>query len=249
MDPGLMTEADDVQAALGLASATLTAAQRHDLDRRGYLVLPDAVVAEDLDRLRSAFDRACEGEGIPLRGTRHPRRLLEAAPGFAQFLTDPRVLAAVVHVLGRPFRAGAAGRDPLPGFGQQGLHADWLPRGPSEPYYVVTILGMIDDFTPDNGATRVIPGSHRLGGTPPKSFATPASRHPDQVVVTGAAGSVLVFNGHLWHGGTANTSRDHRRSVQATFQARDVSRPADDAGPPPTGLSPAARLLLGFDPA
>ena len=79
---------------------------------------------------------------------------------------------------------------------------------------------MIDDFTPDNGSTRLVPGTHRARCPPPKSFADPASRHPDQVVVTAPAGSVVVFNGHLWHGGTCNRGGDHRRAVQCSFQER-----------------------------
>ena len=247
MDPDAMRKTDDALALLGVTAETLAAADRRALDERGYLVLPGAVDAGELDRLRAAFDRACDLEGIPPRGTRHPKRLLEADPAFARFLTDARVLAAVMHVLGRPFRAGAAGRDPLPGFGQQGLHADWPETGPSSLYYVVTAIGMIDAFAPDNGATRVVPGSHKIRRPVPRSYADPAARHPDQVVVTAPAGSVLVFNGHLWHGGTGNASVDHRRAVQCSFRAREVS-PVADAGPPPPGLSPAARALLGFDP-
>jgi ectoine hydroxylase-related dioxygenase (phytanoyl-CoA dioxygenase family) len=106
----------------------------------------------------------------------------------------------------------------LPGFGQQGLHMDCVDSGPSTPFQVVTAFGLIDDFTPDNGATRLVPGSHRARRAPPKSFADPASRHPDQVVVTAPAGSVLVFNGHIWHGGTCNrTGGVHRRAVQYAF--------------------------------
>lgn len=205
--------------ALGVTERSLSEAQRRDLDEVGYLILPGVIGAGEIGRLRSAFDRACEAEGIPPRGTRHPTSLLECDPGFARFLTHPALLAAVLHVLGRPFRSGLGGRDPMPGFGQQGLHADCVDPGPSSPYLSVTALGMIDDFTTDNGSTRVVPGSHRFRRPPPKSFADPASRHPDQVVVAATAGSVLVFNGHLWHGGTCNRGTGHRRAVQCSFQA------------------------------
>jgi len=78
----------------------------------------------------------------------------------------------------------------------------------------VTALWMIDAFTDDNGATRVVPGSHRLTRPPPPSFAQPLARHPDERVITGAAGTVLVFNGHLWHSGRRNTSAGPRRAGQ-----------------------------------
>jgi len=223
----LVLKTEEDLASLGVTAETLTVAQRRALDERGYLVLPGAVGANDLERLRSTFDRACDVEGIPPRGTRHPRGLLDGDAAFAGFVTFPALLAAVQHVLGRPFLAGAVvGRDPLPGFGQQGLHIDGVESGPSTPFQIVTALGLLDEFTADNGATRLVPGSHRWRRSPPKSFTDPASRHPDQVVVTAPAGSVLVFNGHLWHGGTCNRSGEHRRVTQCSFvgQVRQMTR-------------------------
>jgi ectoine hydroxylase-related dioxygenase (phytanoyl-CoA dioxygenase family) len=92
-----------------------------------------------------------------------------------------------------PYRAGVHGRNPLPGFGQQGLHADWRPRQPGEPYAVLTLIWMLDDFTQDNGATRVVPGSHKSPRAIDKKLAQPLARHPRELVVTGAAGDMLVF--------------------------------------------------------
>lgn len=109
------------------------------------------------------------------------------------------------------------------------LHMDCVDLGPSAPYRAVTVLGLIDAFTEENGATRVVPGSHLARRPPPKGFADPASRHPDQVVVTASAGSVLVFNGHLWHSGTRNRSGGHRRAVQCSFGAESIP------GPSPSG--------------
>src|SRR5207253_6945649 len=103
-------------------------------------------------------------------GTRHPKGLVEADAGFLGFLTRPEVLAAARYLLARPFRVAAvAGRDPMPGFGQQGLHMDCAEAG-AAACPVVTVLGLIDDFAEDNGATRLVPGSHRAGRPPSKSF-------------------------------------------------------------------------------
>ena len=122
MDPASVRETEEALASLGVTGKTLTGAQRRTLAEVGYLILPGAVGPEELRRLRSAFDRACDDEAIPPRGTRHPSRLLDAGPGFLRFPMHPGVLAAVLHVRGRPFHVGIAGRDPMPGFGQQGLH-------------------------------------------------------------------------------------------------------------------------------
>jgi ectoine hydroxylase-related dioxygenase (phytanoyl-CoA dioxygenase family) len=191
------------------------------LDSRGYVVLPQALAPDHVARLRRAFDTQ-----PPSHGTQHIV-VTEATPEHASWRAlerHPSVLAAAAHVLGREFLVrDSHGRNPLPGFGQQGLHADWKPRRATEPFYVVTALFMLDDFTVENGATRVVPGSDRLAQPVPKSVGQPLAHHPEEVVVTGSAGSVLVFNGHLWHSGRRNTGRGPRRAVQMIITAADVA--------------------------
>lgn len=163
-------------------------------------------------------------------GTRHVSGLLAASPLFAAVCRQARVLEAVAHVLQQPFRIAALhARDPLPGYGLRGLHADWRPRQPGESNQVATALWLLDDFTLDNGATRVVPGSHHSPIPPPRSMAAPSSSHPQEEVVLAAAGSVLVFNGHLWHRGGRNDSRAPRRVLQCSYVPRDSPAfPADE---------------------
>src|SRR5262245_34087998 len=73
---------------------------------------------------------------------------------------------------------------------------------------------MLDDFTPENGATRVVPGSHRITRPLAKDLAQPLARHRDEKVIVGSAGSVLIFNGYLWHSGRRNDSKGPRRAIQ-----------------------------------
>ncbi len=183
------------------------------LDRDGYVVLPAVLEASVVDRLRAAFDGATRQDA----GTQHVV-LSDATPevGLWRALADhPAVTSAAAHVLGRPARVrDLHGRNPLPGFGQQGLHTDAVPRAPGAPFVVVTAIWMLDDFTPDSGATRVVPGSHRVARPLPKALAQPLAHHRDEIVITGRAGSVLCFNGHLWHSGRRNQSAGPRRAGQ-----------------------------------
>jgi hypothetical protein len=189
------------------------------LDDGGYVVFPDVVPPRALADMRDAFERAA-ARAAREGGTRHAE--IAGEPAFAVVHSEPRVLAAAEHVLGRPFTLRQlSGRDPLPGFGQQGLHADWRPRAAWEPYSVVTALWLLDDFTPDNGATRVVPGSHRMSGMVPRNYADPEAHHGGERVVIAPAGSVLVFNGHLWHSGTRNRTSGPRRVVQCIFGPPD----------------------------
>jgi ectoine hydroxylase-related dioxygenase (phytanoyl-CoA dioxygenase family) len=191
--------------------------QRAALDDFGYVVLPDVVDARTLAALRETFERAAVEQQQPAGASESGTRHVELDFDTGNVL----VAHAVGHVIGRPFGLmKLGGRDPLPGFGQQGLHTDWRARAAWEPFHAATALWLLDDYTCDNGATRVVPGSHRKGAVP-KSFADPEHHHPGEKVVIARAGSVLVINGHVWHSGTRNRSKASRRVVQCAFAAAE----------------------------
>jgi ectoine hydroxylase-related dioxygenase (phytanoyl-CoA dioxygenase family) len=229
---------------------TISKREREALDRDGYVVLPNLIDTDGLARLRTAFETECEKDThasvVKESGTRHINNLANRGAVFELLYTHSRVLAAAYHVLRDEFRVGQiGGRDPLPGFGQQGLHADWPARSKGEPFRIVTAIWLLDDFASDNGATRVVPGTHKLLNQPPKSFADPASRHPDQTIIVGRAGSALVFNGHLWHSGTMNKSNGSRRVVQCLLVRREEFRFSRISVGSSELLSPPARYMLG----
>lgn len=239
---------EQILREFGVTDTSLS--QREALDRDGYVVLSGVIDADLLERMRAAFESGCEKDRhapvVKESGTRHVNDLVNRDPVFEGVYTHPRVLAAVYHVLRDAFRVGQiGGRDPLPGYGQQGLHADWTPRSKGEPFRIVTTIWLLDDFTSENGATRVVPGTHHFLGQPPKSFAAPASRHPDQRIIVAKAGSVLVFNGHLWHSGTANKSSRSRRVLQCSFVGRDEFRFPRIKVAAPDLLTATARYMLG----
>lgn len=244
--------AEERLSECGITLHVISGREREALDRDGYVVLLNVVDQTLLNQLRAAFEAGCGKNGsstvIKESGTRHVNDLANGDRVFEVVYTNSRVLAAVYHVLRNEFRVGQiGGRDPLPGFGQQGLHADWTARLRGEPFRIVTTILLLDDFTAENGSTRVVPGTHLLLGPPPKKFADPASRHPDQKVITATAGSVLVFNGHLWHSGTTNKSSHSRRVIQCVFVGRNEMRFSRIQIADPTSLCPAASYMLGYD--
>jgi len=242
---------DDVLNERGVSEATLSPAEKESLDRRGYVVLPDVIDAGWLARLRTAFENGIGGGQTTANskqsGTRHVNDLIQKDEAFDGVLTHPKILGAVFHVLRRSFKVLVlGGRDPLPGYGRQGLHTDWYPRMSSdEPFSVVTAIWLLDEFIPNNGATRLIPGSHLTLKTIPKSMQQPESDHPDQMIIIAKAGSALVFNGHLWHSGTRNESDRSRRVLQCQFVARELVRPLETQPNLPERLTPAAQYILG----
>ncbi|MEQ1503368.1 MAG: phytanoyl-CoA dioxygenase family protein [Myxococcota bacterium] len=204
---------------------------RDALDRDGFVVVPGVLDPDTVDRLRAAFD----GPVVVAEptGTQH----VELGPDTPHLdawtaLADHPVLVPAAHQLLGDVATGVRvhGRNPRPGFGQQGLHADAPLRGPDDPVFGLTSLWMLDPFTVDNGATRVVPGSHRPLRPLPKHLAQPNARHPHEVVVTGPAGAVLLFSAHLWHSGRENRSTGPRRTVQLVV--RPASGLDPDAGQP-----------------
>lgn len=113
-------------------------------------------------------------------------------------------------------------RAPGPGFGGQRLHADDTPKPPLDPDRCATAIVALVDFTGENGSTRVVPGSHLRPDL--QREAARLERHPDEVHLTGPAGTAFVFSGHLLHSGTENRSAAPRPALQLTF--RDPSVPA-----------------------
>jgi ectoine hydroxylase-related dioxygenase (phytanoyl-CoA dioxygenase family) len=135
----------------------------------------------------------------------------------------------------------------------QPFHIDMGLLPDSKGNAVCNCVWMLDDFTAENGALRVIPGSHHWGRKPQDVLADPYAPHPDEVLVTGRAGTVVVMNAHAWHGGTANRTPRERRALHSFFCRSDIPqqqyqkkllRPETQAG-----LSAELRKLLALDDA
>lgn len=259
----MQTTIESTREALGQLGATpdlLTDEERRRLDEDGFLAIPDALEPATVERLRRRFGEIVvdEGEraGVEVHqeaGTDRVADLVNKGEVFDVCWTHPKQLAAVAHVLGhREMKLSSLnGRAALPGAGHQALHADWGRGVTPGDYYVCNSLWMLDDFTPDNGATRVVPGSHRFGATPAQALDDPAAEHPDQAIVTGRAGTVVIFNSHLWHGGRLNRTDRPRYGLHGYFCRRDQPQQLvqRDYLRPETveRLSPAALYLLDVD--
>lgn len=249
----------DALRILGVTETTLTPDERRRLDDDGFLAFPDLISLEavrNLNRRLAALVRE-EGDRAGMEvhqeaGAVRLSDLVNKDPMFDIVLTHPRVLAAVAHVLGGDLRFSSLNsRAALPGEGLQALHADWKGATAPGDYYVCNSLWMLDDFTEENGATRLVPGSHRWGLAPGDVLQDPKSANPDQVLATGRAGTVVVFNAHTWHGGTLNRSAAPRRAMHGYFGRRDVPQQTDQRKyvRPETlaRLSQAARVVLDVD--
>ena len=118
-------------------------------------------------------------------------------------------------------------------------------------YWVCNTVWMLDAFTTENGATRMVPGSHKWGTRPEDVMADTMEPHPEEILLTGEAGTIAVMNAHMWHGGTANRTSTPRLAMhgfycrsdkpQQQYQKR-LLRPEVQAG-----MGPELRRLLALD--
>lgn len=215
---------------LGVKEGLLSDDQYGFLDENGFLILPGALNPSLVASLRERFDHlvAAEGDqaGIEVsqeEGSDRLANLVDKDPLFEHCWTYPPQLAAVKHVFGgQEFKLYSVnGRSAHPGYGLQALHTDWHEAVEPGDYQVCNSIWMLDAFTEENGATRVVPGSHRWGRTPKEAMDDPRADHPQQVLLLAEAGTCGIFNSHVWHGGTTNRSSGPRRALHGAFVRRE----------------------------
>ncbi len=237
---------DEALAAAGVTASSLMEADARMLDAQGYVILRGAVAPDVLERLRERFE-ACvlaadRWPGPRERSRRHA--MLDNDAETRSFCLSPQMLAAVARVIPhRFFLTAVQGRDPLPAGGYQALHRDWPDDDPDS--HMVSALVFLDPFGPHNGATRLVPATHRDAGAM-HGLGDPDGNHPAQIVVEGQAGDVLVFHGRLAHSGMRNMTGAPRRSLLAcyTSHAAYAQRPETREL---AALPALDRYLLGAD--
>ncbi|MEQ9437537.1 MAG: phytanoyl-CoA dioxygenase family protein [Cyclobacteriaceae bacterium] len=227
----------------GVQLDTLTDTEKAFLDEYGYLslgqILSPMQIQTICDRLQALLEDEGERAGSELLDSpyiRHPKEngadrladLVNKDPLFDIFFTHPRVLAGVAQVVGPEVKLSSLNyRAALPGHGRQKLHADWHEAVTPGDYKVCNTIWILDDFSAANGATRLVPGTHRSGILPQEELDDPWATHPGEIVLKEPAGTVVIFNSHTWHGGTDNQTDAPRRSVHSYFCRRDQPQQVD----------------------
>src|SRR5438552_6359931 len=207
----------------------MTDGERRQLDDQGFVLLEDCIGAEMLGELRQRihelFDAERDRAGHEFRTEAHAHRLanlVDKGDVFRRAIVLPRVVECVRHVLGSVKLSSLNARSADPrGDVPQPLHVDMAAVPDEQGYWVCNAVWMLDDFTPENGATRVIPGSHKWGRRPQDVLEDPRAPHPQEILVLGRAGSIAVMNSHAWHGGTANRTAAPRLAMHAFYCRRD----------------------------
>jgi ectoine hydroxylase-related dioxygenase (phytanoyl-CoA dioxygenase family) len=238
----------------------MTEREKQFLNEQGYLVLENFMSAELLAAIRKRVEElfAEEGDraGSEFKQEPQSRRLANLVGKgevFQRAIAMPEILEPLACVLGPEFKLSSLNvrsADPHSDWVQP-LHADVGAIADEKGYWVCNTVWMLDDFTTENGATRAVPGSHRWGKLPQQVLENPSAAHPQEILVTGKAGTVVVMNAHLWHGGTANRTATPRCAMHAFYTRWDKPQQQYQKKllPPKVQerLSPELRRLLALD--
>ncbi|MFE2955620.1 phytanoyl-CoA dioxygenase family protein [Nocardia tengchongensis] len=186
------------------------------LERDGYVILPDLLSPAELDEIRESVAPLLDRSGrnnFEGHATQRVYSVLNKTRSCDRIADHPRVLALLDRLFMPNYLLSMLQVINIqPGENAQMLHTDDgfypLPR-PRKPLGAATIWA-IDDFTADNGATDVVPGSQLWGDE------LPGESTPREPVVM-RAGSCVFFGGTLWHGGGANRSANSRLALTAQY--------------------------------
>ncbi|HSS51497.1 MAG TPA: phytanoyl-CoA dioxygenase family protein [Thermoanaerobaculia bacterium] len=202
------------------ARRELPAGVVRDLHDVGFAVVPGPVPPGRLAQLAEAYDSAvaCAAPSDVSVGSTTIRvhDLVNRGPEFDGLYVYQPVLEACCRVIGQPFKLSSMlARAVRPYAQAQRLHVDFEREGDGWP--MVGFILMVDEFRADNGATRFVPDSHK------------SANDDGQVLACGPAGSVILYNGSVWHGHAANLTGEPRRSIQGAYIRRDAVAAIDQA--------------------
>ena len=224
------------------------------IEDKGYSILENAIEPDFIEALREELlrlERALDVEAgkNPFEGSRTWRiyNLLVYGELFQRIPVHPRVLPIVEGVLDSgclisSLSSIAIGPDEIP----QPLHADdqLIPLPKPHAPLVCNTMWALTDFSDENGATRLIPGSHKADCSP-----NPFETH-DTIPAEMPAGSVMVYHGSLWHGGGANRTSERRIGVAMNYCAGYVRQQENQQLGIPREIaksfSPRLRELVGY---
>lgn len=200
----------------------------YELSTAGYTVVEGALDAErtaalraDLDAMLAADEAEWGAERLESMGQHGAlRNLCDAAPSFARLVSDCPVRALVEALVGAdPLLHSYDGLVMLPGTGRfpWDFHTDVMPLAglafPADRTPGINCLFYLDDVTPENGATWIVPASHKsaVARPAPEDLAALAFQ------AAGRAGDALVFDARLWHCAGHNSTARPRRLIKMLF--------------------------------
>jgi ectoine hydroxylase-related dioxygenase (phytanoyl-CoA dioxygenase family) len=200
------------------------ARHQYELRTQGWTIFPRLMTDEQLTAIRKAIDAHIDREStVRHEQNYHGVNLAAWDPAFGEVATNPLLLGTVEGLIGLDCILSSCNLGArLPGCAAQGLHRDTGIWGPAMPFMTFPVgiqtAWCVDEFTFENGATTLVPGSH---ADPTIPIDAPA------IQAVAPAGSVIAFDCQAFHAGGANRSDKLRRAV-LTLYIRSWLKPQTD---------------------
>ena len=227
------------------------------LDEHGYVVLKEVLTTNQVSALKERSVKLIEKErelGAQLYLDNRSQRvwnLVNKGKVFVDMIQHPLVLEFQEHLLGKnctlsSFTVNLIGS----GSPVSELHIDYplssLPTPLPSFALCANSVYLLDDFSLENGATRLVPGSHKRSYGP-----SSGGTYDDIIQVTGKKGDIIIVHGHIWHSSGENRT-DQDRVALLGFFCRSFMKPQQDhlrlIGPEIIeDASPTLKRLLGMD--
>ena len=233
--------------------------QQRELNEKGCILIPDVLSQSEIEMYKARLLELAEKEREDGSGRvhtnglgQHVRWLVNKGEIFEKLVAHPKVMPFFEYLLGVNYTLSTLTSNIIsPGASDGGYHVDnalgAMPEPlPSFPMFVNS-LWLLDDFTPENGGTRYVPGSHRSLTKPPSGLAN----HPQEVRLSAPKGSVFLFNGAVWHSVGANRTGKARIAL-ICFCCRSFLKPMFDfvhylKPGVVERATPVMRRIYGFD--
>jgi len=190
-------------------------AKMEAFERDGFVVFENVIEKDLVEEIREGLLRVERDNHIGFRETDFEGKktvriynLLAHGPTFWKVPVHHATLPFAERVLDKELQLSSLSSITLcPGQGAQPLHADdqLIPVPKPHQPFTLNCIWAISDFTEENGATRLVPGSHKAAGYNPGYDI-----ERDTVAGEMPAGSVLFWHGSLWHAGGTNRTNERR---------------------------------------
>lgn len=228
-------------------------AHRYHMDTRGYSVIRNFYDEGICAYLEKALEKAVN-EYVPVGTDRSIKDkyllhdLMSRDIVFCRTLEDPRLQQLVSAILDDFWIMYAYTSSSLPPGGKNygsRIHVD-SPRFITNYPTNVGLIWLLNDFTEENGATKVLPGSHHSSITPSEDLFNSSA-----VQLTGKKGDLVIFNARVFHQAGENRSNKWRHSLTMNVCRPYMKQRCDWVRFIPqefsNQLNDQARRIIGFD--
>lgn len=204
----------------------MTEDQKINFEAQGYLILENALSAEELEDLRNAFDTAADGGFLGKIQNHHPQ--------FIQLAEHSTIFPVVHGIIGDVIQLRSIlGRRIEPGAYERGWQREMEGMlGVHHPLSTVGVDAVIHlDDTATGASLRVVPGSHRFKSEMPLPELTHINDMPHHVPLDMRAGTVVVHHANVWKAWTTNRSDNAQRLLIYSYNhcwMRQALRPLSE---------------------